>query len=537
MAAIRTTSSILGPDGQPIVREILTEEISGPTVTGVRQVFAEHPSDGLTPRRLGGILRDAEQGAADAYLALAEDIEEKFIHYRSVLGTRRLAVSQLPITVEAASDDAKDVEAADLVREVLNGDEVDSVLFDLLDGIGKGYAASEIIWDTSGREWRPAHIEHRDPRWFQFDPLDGRTLRLKDADHPFGRDLEPYKYIVHRPKTKSGLPIRGGLARPACWAWIFTSFGTKDWLSFIETYGQPIRVGRYGPGASDKDIATLMRAVRNIAADAAAVIPQSMGLEFIRAEGASANADMFKALLEFFERQTSKLVLGQTTTTDAVAGGHAVSQEHRLVQEDIEGADGHQLAATLRRDLASPTVRLNLGPDVRIPFIRIGRPKAENLTVLVSAVKDLGPLGLRVSASEMRDKLGFSDPAADEEVIGGRPAPVPPPPGAPPGAAPDGLTKPPATAAKSLAAEGAPGPDDVDRLVDAMLADYAELTAPAVEAVIAAAKAARGPEDFLARLAGLAGSQDVAPLQEGLARGEFIANVAARVGATGGGDV
>jgi len=529
MPAIRTTSPILDPvTGKPIERTILTEEISGPTLTGVRQIFAEHPSEGLTPRRLGGILREAEQGAADAYLALAEDVEEKFIHYRSVLGTRRLAVSQLPITVEAASDDALDVQAADLVREVLNGDEVDSVLFDILDGLGKGFSVSEIVWETSARDWRPARVEWRDPRWFQFDRIDGRTLRLKDAGHPQGRDLEPFKYIVHRPKTKSGLPIRGGLARPACWAWIFTSFGTKDWLSFIETYGQPIRVGRYGPGASKEDIATLMRAVRNIAADAAAVIPQSMGLEFIRAEGASANADMFKQLLEFFERQTSKLVLGQTTTTDAVSGGHAVSQEHRQVQEDIERADGRQLAATLRRDLAEPVVRLNLGPTARSPIIRIGRPKATDLKVLVEAVAKLGPQGLRVSASELRDKLGFSDPDKDEEVIGGQAAP-----------ATDGLTKdgPPATAgAKALAAEQAAGPDEMDRLVDSMLADFAELTVPAVEAVIAAAKDATGPEDFLARLAGLAGSQDMAALQQALAQGQFMGRIAARVGAAGTGN-
>lgn len=531
MPAIQVTSPILDPVTQkPIVREILTEEISGPTLTGVRQVFAEHPSEGLTPRRLGGILREAEQGSADAYLALAEDIEEKFIHYRSVLGTRRLSVSQLPITVEAASNDAIDVKAADLVREILNGDEVDSVLFDILDGLGKGFSVSEIVWETSAREWRPARIEWRDPRWFQFDRIDGRTLRLKDAGHPLGRDLEPFKYIAHKPKTKSGLPIRGGLARPACWAWIFTSFTTKDWLSFLETYGQPLRVGKFGPGASDKDQATLLRAVRNIAADAAAIIPQSMNIEFVRAEGASANADMFRQLVEFCERQTSKLVLGQTTTTDAVSGGHAVSQEHRQVQEDIERADGRQLAATLRRDLAGPLVTLNFGPGVRTPIIRIGRPETEDLALMVSAVKDLGPQGLKVSASELRDKLGFSDPDPDEEVIGGRPD-----------VAKDGMTKdtppPTATAAhKALASEQNADPDDVDRLVDSMLADFAELATPTVEAVIAAAKDATGPDDFLARLAGLAGADGMAALQGALARGQFIGRVAARAGATGPGN-
>jgi hypothetical protein len=50
---------------------------------------------------------------------------------------------------------------------------------------------------------------------------------------------------------------------------------------------------------------------------------------------------------------------------------------------------------------------------------------------VVAAVKDLGPLGLRVKASEIHERLGTTPPeGAEEDVIGGRqPAPVPPPAG------------------------------------------------------------------------------------------------------------
>ncbi|AWB06804.1 DUF935 domain-containing protein (plasmid) [Azospirillum humicireducens] len=523
MPAIRVTSPILDPNtGKPIVREVLTEEISGPTVTGVRQVLADHPSQGLTPLQLGGILAAAEQGDPSSYLALAEDIEEKFIHYRSVLATRRLAVAQLDVTVEAASDAPDDIEAADLVRLAIADDAFADVLYDLLDGLGKGFSVAEIIWDTSGRQWMPARIVWRDPRWFVFDRIDGTTLRLRDGGAVDGVDLAPFKYMVHRPKTKSGIPIRGGLARPACWAWLFTAFGTKDWLSFVETYGQPIRVGKYGPEASKADHAALLRAVRNIASDAAAIIPASMQLEFVEASKGTANAAIFQGLVEFFERQTSKLVLGQTATTDAIAGGHAVGQEHRQVQEDIERADARQLAVTLKRDLVVPLVALNMGPRAAYPTIRIGRPAQDDLKLQLEALKGLVPLGLRVSASEVRDKFGFADPDKADELLGA-PAQTSPPVGQP-------TTAP---GAKALASQQAAEPDAVDGLVDELLGDWQPMAAPLVTAILSAAEDATSAEDFVSRLVAVAGDDHTGALREALARGQFMARVAARVGAAG----
>ncbi len=60
--------------------------------------------------------------------------------------------------------------------------------------------------------------------------------------------LIPHKFVVHRHKTKSGLTIRSGIARVACWAWMFKAFTVKDWAIFVQNYGQPIRVGKYGLG-------------------------------------------------------------------------------------------------------------------------------------------------------------------------------------------------------------------------------------------------------------------------------------------------
>ena len=96
---------ILGPDGQPIDTGLLKTTLVQPTTTGVRQVAAAS-LQGLDAEELGRLLRNAVQGDASAYLQLAEDMEEKYLHYGSELGTRKRAVVGLELYVEPAGDDA-----------------------------------------------------------------------------------------------------------------------------------------------------------------------------------------------------------------------------------------------------------------------------------------------------------------------------------------------------------------------------------------------------------------------------------------------
>ena len=72
-------------------------------------------------------------------------------------GTRKNAVAQLDVVVRAVSTSAEDHVEAAMVREMLcDGPiQLDSVLSDVLDAVGKGFSATEIMWDTSGRSGFP----------------------------------------------------------------------------------------------------------------------------------------------------------------------------------------------------------------------------------------------------------------------------------------------------------------------------------------------------------------------------------------------
>lgn len=408
------TTPLVDQYGRPISSRSLKKEQADVNVQAVHRSSSLHPATGLTPPRLARILRDSIDGDPELYLALAEDMEERNEHYAGVLGTRKRQVSSLEITVEAVSDDAADIRDADLVREIVERDVFRDELFDILDAIGKGFSATEILWDTSEGDWRPKAFKWRDPRWFRFDHDNPEMLLLRapGGDEP----LNAFGWITHFGKAKSGLPIRGGLARGAAWAFLFKSFTMKDWAIFCEAYGQPLRLGKYGAGATDEDKKKLLQAVASIGSDYAAIVPDSMLIEFVQAK-LSGSHDLYEQRANWLDQQTSKLVLGQTQTTDATAGGYATSKVHDGVREDIEQADCRQISATLNRDLVKPLIGLNYGPRRKYPIIKIGRPDEVDVKQLVENVAKLVPFGLKVGMSTMRDKIGLPDPDEDEELL------------------------------------------------------------------------------------------------------------------------
>ncbi|MHB8381153.1 MAG: DUF935 domain-containing protein [Candidatus Binataceae bacterium] len=442
--------------GREVETASLRTEQAAPTMAGIRNIFSVmHPSVGLTPERLASILREAEFGDPFLYLELAEEMEEKDLHYLAVLGTRKQAVAGLDLIVSAASSSAEDQRAAAMVREILLGGSltIDSSIMDMLDAIGKGFSATEIIWDQSGREWFPRELKWRDPRWFMFDWISGdellvRTLKeqtmtgeqakrqstdgsstphftggglrggLRDGIQPMTAPLAPFKFITHFSKAKAGLPIRGGLARAAGWSYLFKNYILKDWVTFTEVFGQPLRVGKYNPGATEVDKQTLLQAVANIGTDAAAIIPESMMIEFTEArQGGS--SELYRSFCEYLDAQVSKAVLGQTLTTEvsSAGGSRAAAQVHEGVRRDILAADARRLGETLGRDLVRPIVDLNLGPMRQYPKLILGLPDDQDAKEFADIVAELADRGLRIAQKAVLDKLGLPEAAADDAIL------------------------------------------------------------------------------------------------------------------------
>ncbi|MCB1473821.1 MAG: DUF935 domain-containing protein [Rhodobiaceae bacterium] len=532
-----STQKIFLPDGTsyPIRKRELEDEVAAAQVTGVRSVWSDNITSGLTPVRLASILRDSARPGAETrdYLTLLEEIEERDAHYRAQLMTRKLAIRGLDPIVEATAEDGKPVQVADEIRDIVKSPHFRKALLDIADGIAKGYSVTEIIWNTKGRLWKPATFKWRDPRFFQYDRIAGAELRLRIDGDPDGAPLMPAKFIKFEPKLKSGIPIRGGIGRVVVWLYMLKAFTLQDWMQFLDVFGIPIRVGKYGPGASEADKRTLLRAVANLVADAAVTIPESMVLDILEAKATGTDAHQRAA--EYWNEEISKVVVGQTMTADD-GSSLAQAEVHDRVRLDILEADADEVAAAVQAGLVEPYCALNHGlmpedcPQYTLPV-----PKPKDMAARMKVVREFVEMGGKVGMAAMRDEIGIEDPDDDEELL------VPPrrsrsdqsqkPDGAPDddeaddedGGDEEGKDAKPARHAAcphcggvhTHAAEDAP--EAGDDVLAAMLKDWEPALDPLMKPVFEALQQSQSFEEFLARLGDMPQRPDLNPFADRLA--------------------
>lgn len=415
--------------GDPLPRAQIAqlgEEISDIRAIKGRPPFQGDLAFGMTPERLGAVMRAADNGSTLEWQIIAGQVELMFTHYQAVLAKRRRSICAQPITVQAASDHPDHLAHAQFVRDWIETKTLQRALYDITDAIGRGFSVSEIIWETKPGCVRPKTFLFREARHFEVSWEDGDTLWMRDTGGFI--ELQTHKFLVHRHKSLSGLIIRAGTHRSIAMLWLLAQYTQRDWTLFVQGYGLPIRLGKYGPAASDNDKAVLRRAVFSIAGDVAAIIPDTMQMEFIKDTDRAAGAKLYSERLDWFNRECSKLVLGGTAGIEAISGGHAVGQEHREAEQDVIRFDCAEINATLVPQVIETMVAWTFGPQEKYPTIQIGQPDQVPLKDVIAGVTDMGGMGLKVKASEIRDRLGLSAPEEGDETIGGiPPAPEPKP--------------------------------------------------------------------------------------------------------------
>lgn len=480
-------STILGPDGQPVRRGDL-EELQSQTarVGHLPQEYAEHPSKGLTPTKLRSVLERAEAGDLSAQADLGEDMEELDGHVLAEMGKRKRALLTVSWDLQPPRNATQaERKATDQARELLAAvPDLEDVILDALDAIGKGYSCQEIEWAMQGRDWLPQAIHYRPPRWFTV-PAQGRSeeIRLRDGSAD-GEPLQPAGWIVHKHKAKSGHVARGGLHRILAWPFLFKTFSARDLAEFLEIYGLPLRLGTYPPGASDAEKSTLLKAVVNIGHNAAGIIPKGMGIDF--KEAAEGRSDPYMAMIDWAERTESKAILGQTLTAQADRGSNtnALGSIHNEVRQDLRDSDARQLGQTLTRDLVWPIVAFNVrgitDPN-RAPRFVFDTREPEDIERYAKALPPLVRIGARIPTSYVHEQLGIPEPGEEEEVLqfqgGQRPGAAAA--RAQPGGHPQGCQC--AGCLRVAAGATASGPGDTPEAQAARLGEEAE---PAIEGML-----------------------------------------------------
>jgi len=388
--------------------------------------YSDHPSRALTPQKLADILLGAEQGNLIAQCELAEDMEEKDGHVFAELQKRRralLGVSWKIVPPRNASDaEIKDTEMLQAHFEDMTF--LDDVIFDMSDAILKGFSNNEITWQQQQGLWVPSAIEFKDPSWFMTHPAqepgqNRNELRLRN-NSTNGEALQPYGWISHCHKTKSGYLARSGLARVLAWPYLFKNYSVRDLAEFLEIYGLPLRLGKYPTGANPEEKNTLLNAVMSIGHNAGGIIPKGMEIDF--QEAAKGTQAPFEYMVSLMEKTISKAILGGTLTSqaDGKSSTNALGNVHNEVRQELRDSDLKQIANTLTRDLVLPMYSLNgksFTHDQRSPKFEFDITEAEDLKNFSESLPALVDVGLKIPVKWAQDKLQIPEPQKDEPIL------------------------------------------------------------------------------------------------------------------------
>lgn len=290
-------------------------------------------------------------------------------HAGSVLRKRRQAVISREWTVEAASEALADELAAQLARAALKRIRFDRACQGLLGCVLTGMSVAEVIWeaaeltleDGTRRRWIvPKDIKVRNPRRFVFDRQERLRLRTREAPTT-GIDLPERKFILSRFWAEENEdPYGRGLGHDLFWPIYFKRNGVALWNALIEKFGQPFVYAEYPSGTSDADKDHLLESVMNIARNAGLVVPAGTLLKVLEtARGAT--GDLHHALIREMNAEISKIVLGETLTTEmGPNGARAASETHDGVREELADADADLLSGDLNAQLMTWIAEVNI---------------------------------------------------------------------------------------------------------------------------------------------------------------------------------
>jgi len=493
--------AILDHNGQPIRSEIATIEKD---VTQVPFLgILRHHDDTLQTR-----------GSAKSY-KIYDEIERD-CHAYGMLQKRKLAVVARPWQVDPASEDARDVAAADMVRAQLSaigvpaaddpGEQVavasnfDLVCYNLLDALLKGFAVGEIMWDRDGREVVAREVRPRDQRRFLFGTDYKLRLRTWASMMP-GEDLPARKFLVHSWGAKDGSPYGLGLGTRLFWPVFFKRQDITFWMTFLDKFGSPTAIGKYPAGTPESDQEKLLDALAAISQDAGVTVPDGMLVELLEAK--RSGTVTYEEFARYMDEQITIAVLGESPGTRGGGGALAAAAVAREeVRLELVQADADLLSASLNATL-SPWLTAYNCPGARPP--KIWRPvsRAEDLKARSERDKNLFAMGFRPTL------------ACVNETYGGEWVEV-------------GRTKPAAPAADfaeaALASHGDQAAVDTALRAlpaDAMQSAMAKMLAP----VLAALDGADGYDGAMTALAELYPEMDTDALERMLARVMFAADV------------
>ncbi len=272
-------------------------------------------------------------------------------HLSSVIDKRKIAVLKSPITF--AKDGNENEEIINLIKSPF----FIQMIKDVLDCRFWGHTLIEFeLGDTL--------IPHLIPRKHVV-PEKGLILINQNDQSGIEFRETPYSNFMIEAGEINDL----GLLCKAAQYVIYKRNCLGDYSQFSEIFGQPLRKGSYNP-YDENSRTQLKTSMEEMGSSAWAIFPEGTNIEFVESASKTGSADLYSGLIEICNKEISKLILGQTLTTDqGEKGTQALGTVHAAVEEEIEFADKLFIQGFLNNEFKNFLLKHGFPADGEFNFV------------------------------------------------------------------------------------------------------------------------------------------------------------------------
>lgn len=224
------------------------------------------------------------------------------------------------------------------VNEQIRSPWFNRLISDILDAKFWGFSLLQFYKDGEWANYDLVPRKHADPI---------KRIILRQQTDITGTSWDEYPDLLF-----VGTPRELGLlAKAAPWV-IYKRNTTADWAQFSEVFGMPIQEYTYDTDDDDSRRRALEDS-SNAGALAVFVHGKDTELKLVEAGNKTGSADVYERLCERCNNELSKLILGNTLTTESNENGtQALGTVHKKVEDKVTLADQRFILDVLNYDMA-----------------------------------------------------------------------------------------------------------------------------------------------------------------------------------------
>jgi phage gp29-like protein len=280
----------------------------------------------LTSRKLPSKVRNRIRNSSSRvnYTELRELLNDT--HLWACVQSRKGSLSKYQFQIESnrSSTELYDKFIANFDYSSLIDSVINSILF--------GFQPIELVWAMFDGIALPSKIEllfqeeigiNSDDNYFIYDGLNKI-------------DMQQYKHLIL--SNANNMIANDGLLFKCNNHIKYKKASTKYWVMLNEKYGMPMLIGKYERGISYEEVTKLADSLIDMVHDSVLVAPKDVELQLIE-PNKNGSAKVYQDMIDYCNKEISKVILSQTLTTEAESGTYATGKVHQETKVDVIKSD------------------------------------------------------------------------------------------------------------------------------------------------------------------------------------------------------